>query len=239
VLLRLLVPGMSVLDVGSGPGTLTAEIARRVAPGPVVGLDVNPAMVALARARHPRRQFPNLAFRRGDVRRVRWIGAFDLVNAAQTLQWTPAPQSAVDRMARAVRAGGRVVLMDVDHTRVAWSRPPAAWTRFVEAFGRWRAARGLDDAVAQRLGPMLEAAGLGDVEVITRVRVVHAADGDFFRVAGGYRMLAESHGRGVVAAGHCTERERVAALAAFTRWMRGARASQRTLETVAIGMRRE
>ena len=45
VLARLLEPALSVLDVGCGPGTLTAEIARRVEPGHVVGMDVRPLRI--------------------------------------------------------------------------------------------------------------------------------------------------------------------------------------------------
>jgi SAM-dependent methyltransferase len=238
VLLRLLVPGLSVLDVGSGPGGLSAEIARRVDPGLVIGLDVSAAMVALSRARYPRRKTPNLAFRRGDILRSRWMRVFDLVNAAQTLQWIPQAQVAVDRMAQAVKSGGRVVLMDVDHTRVEWSQAPVAWIRFVEAFRRWRAAAGLDNAIARRLGPMLRAAGLTDVTVIRKVRVVRSGDGDFFRMAGGWRMLAENRGRQVVTAGFCTERDRQSALKTFAGWMQEPERRQVTYETAAVGTRR-
>jgi ubiquinone/menaquinone biosynthesis C-methylase UbiE len=41
-------PGLDVLDVGCGPGTITVDIARRVAPGRVVGLDVSEAPLAEA-----------------------------------------------------------------------------------------------------------------------------------------------------------------------------------------------
>ncbi len=234
-LLPLLTPGLSVLDVGSGPGPLSAEIARRVDPGTVLGLDVNPRMVAVARDRYPRAKIPNLTFRRGDVRRSRWRGAFDLVNAASTLRWVPDPQAAVDRMALAVRHSGHVVVLDIDH--VEWSRPPRAWTRLVAALGRWRAAVGLPDGLGGRLGPMLEAAGLAVVEVIARRTEVRAGDDDFFRVAGAWRMLAESRGRQVVAAGFCTAGERQEAIGAFTAWMQDAAAAQVTREITAIGRR--
>jgi len=41
-------PGLSVLDVGCGPGTVTVDLARRVAPGRVVGVDLSPEVVARA-----------------------------------------------------------------------------------------------------------------------------------------------------------------------------------------------
>ena len=41
-------PGLSLLDVGRGPGTITVDLARLVAPGPVVGLNASPEVVAQA-----------------------------------------------------------------------------------------------------------------------------------------------------------------------------------------------
>ncbi|MBI1959625.1 MAG: methyltransferase domain-containing protein, partial [Candidatus Rokubacteria bacterium] len=52
-LLELLEPGMTVLDVGCGPGTLTMGRARRVDPGSVVGMDLNPEMIAAAEKASP------------------------------------------------------------------------------------------------------------------------------------------------------------------------------------------
>ena len=51
-LLPHLVPGASLLDVGCGPGTITADFAGRVAPGRVVGLDASADVIETARAAH-------------------------------------------------------------------------------------------------------------------------------------------------------------------------------------------
>lgn len=237
VLARLLEPALSVLDVGCGPGTLTAEIARRVEPGHVVGMDVNPDMIAAAEAAYPPGAFANLVFYRGDVRESGWDAEFDLVNAARVLQWIPDPDRAVECIARAAAPGGHVVLLDYDHTRAEWSDPPSAWSRFYAAFLAWRKDGGLDNAIAERLAALGERVGLRDIAVHPLPSTVRAADADFFRVAGLWRMLIESRGCQMVAAGHISEAGRREALEAFTAWMQRRDAVQTIRETCLVGRR--
>jgi ubiquinone/menaquinone biosynthesis C-methylase UbiE len=218
-LLGILEPGMAVLDVGCGPGTLTAEIARRVEPGHVVGMDVNPAMVRAAEEANRPGEIANLVFYEGDIRESTWEGEFDVANTVRTLQWVPDPEVAIARMARAVGPGGRLVLRDFDHTRATWRGAPGSWTRFYAAFLAWRQAGGLDNAIARRLPALCQAAGLQDIDVTPQITTVRAGDADFFRVAGVWRMMIEGRGREMVATGHLTEAERQAAFRAYTRWM--------------------
>ncbi len=236
-LLEHLRPGMAVLDVGCGPGTLTAEIARRVAPGHVVGMDVNPAMIAAAEDASAPGEIPGLVFYTGDVLESGWEAEFDLVNAARVLQWISDPGAALDAMARAARPGGLIVVMDYDHTRAAWSRPPAAWTRFHRAFLDWRAAGGLDNAIIERVPAMCEAAGLVDIRVTPLPRTVRAGEPDFLRVAGSWRLLADTRGRQMVTAGRLRESERREAVDAFTVWMQNEDATQTTHEACVVARR--
>src|SRR5215470_7909014 len=77
---EILRPGMSVLDVGCGPGTLTIEIARRVDPGAVVGMDLNPEMIRAAEEAIVPGASRNLVFYIGNILESAWDGEFDLVN---------------------------------------------------------------------------------------------------------------------------------------------------------------
>jgi ubiquinone/menaquinone biosynthesis C-methylase UbiE len=56
-------PGMTVLDVGCGPGSITADLARAVAPGTVTGLDRSPDVVAEAARLHA--ELPGVEFLTG------------------------------------------------------------------------------------------------------------------------------------------------------------------------------
>src|SRR4029077_17236896 len=81
-LLDRLVPGTDVLDVGCGPGTITIDFARRVAPGRVVGVDR--ASEAVAAARDEAEGLTNVEFRVGDAEQLPTPdAAFDIVHAHQ------------------------------------------------------------------------------------------------------------------------------------------------------------
>jgi SAM-dependent methyltransferase len=237
VLLRFLERDTSVLDVGCGPGTLTMQIARLVDPGAVVGMDINPEMIRAAEEASPPGTIPNLVFYRGDIRESGWDGEFEVVNCARTLQWVPDVPVALDRIARATAPGGHVVVVDFDHTKAEWSDPPKAWTRFYRAFLDWRAAGGLDNAIARRLPGLCAAAGLADLELTPQITTVLAGEPDFFRVAGLWRMLIESRGRQMVAAGHLAETERQDAFEAFTEWMMAPDATQTVHEACIVARR--
>jgi ubiquinone/menaquinone biosynthesis C-methylase UbiE len=238
-LLDVLEPGMRVLDVGCGPGALSGEMARRVAPGWVVAMDVNPQMIRAAEAAWPPDLMPNLVFYAGDVRTSRWDAEFDLANAARTLQWLPDAHVAVARMTGAVRPGGLVALLDHDHTRARWHDEPEAWRRFYSAFLDWRAAAGLDNATARRLPALARAAGLVDLQIVPRITTVRSGDADFFRVAGHWRLMIDSRGRQIIAAGHLREAERRAALDAYTEWMMHRHAAHTIYETCVVARRPE
>src|SRR3954471_20870152 len=73
-------PGMTVLDCGCGPGSLTIEIAERVAPGQVVGIDIDPGQCARAEAAAVDRGIANVRFEPADVYALPYPdGAFDAV----------------------------------------------------------------------------------------------------------------------------------------------------------------
>src|SRR4051812_47602016 len=80
-----LTAGASVLDLGCGPGTITADIGRRVAPGRVLGVDASATVIE--EARRDAGAGPNVVFAIGDLYALDTEdGAFDVVHAHQVLQ---------------------------------------------------------------------------------------------------------------------------------------------------------
>ncbi len=115
-LLPRLQPGWSLLDVGCGPGTITRDLARRVAPGPVVGVDAAAEVVAEARSLMAGDADVALSFEVGSVLELAFDAAtFDAVHAHQLLQHVGDPVAALTEMRRVCRPGGLVAARDSDY----------------------------------------------------------------------------------------------------------------------------
>jgi arsenite methyltransferase len=103
-------PGGIALDVGCGPGTVTASLARAAGPdGLALGLDLSQAMLARAvRAEAG----PQIAFLRADAQQLPLRDeTVDAVVSIAVLQLVPDPAAALAEMARVLRAGGRLAVM--------------------------------------------------------------------------------------------------------------------------------
>lgn len=98
-------PGMRVLDLACGPGTLTAPLAARVAPdGDVVGVDLAPGMIELARAAG----IPNAHFEVMDIEQLAFADAtFDAGACGHGIQFAPDLGRALREARRVLRLGAR------------------------------------------------------------------------------------------------------------------------------------
>ena len=105
-----LVPGERVLDVGCGTGVVTRMAAKRVTRvGEVVGLDVHPAMLAVARHATPRDLTINWLEASADAIPLP-DDSFDVVLCQMSLQFMPSQLGVLREMGRVLRPGGRLVL---------------------------------------------------------------------------------------------------------------------------------
>ncbi len=142
-LLDRLEPGMSLLDVGCGPGTVTCDLARRVAPGTVVGVDAVGSVVEEARAEARRSGPPTVSFEVGDVYDLRFAeGSFDVVHAHQVLQHLGDPVSALAAMGKVCRPGGIVAVRDSDYPTFRFFPEDAELERAIATYGRLTRANG-------------------------------------------------------------------------------------------------
>jgi SAM-dependent methyltransferase len=163
-LLPHLTSGLDVLDVGCGPGTITVDLARRVAPGRVVGLDRGADVVAAAQADATAADLPNLSFAVGDVYALDMPDAsYDVVHAHQVLQHLTDPVAALREMARVTRPGGLVAVRDSDYAAFTWHPASAGVDRWQELYCAVARSNGAEPDAGRRLKAWARAAGLREV----------------------------------------------------------------------------
>jgi SAM-dependent methyltransferase len=105
--LPFLKPGMRLLDVGCGPGSITSGLARRVAPGETIGIDPLAEVIATARSLTGATAARNLSFEVGSIYEPRFAaGTFDAVFAHQVLQHLRRPMDALRQMRALLAPGG-------------------------------------------------------------------------------------------------------------------------------------
>lgn len=164
--------GEDVLDVGTGPGYLTADLAEGVGKeGSVLGIDQSEAMVAVAS-----RRCANYAQVKIEVRDAVDLGPgderFDLVVSTQVLEYVADVDRALAEMARVLRPGGRAVLLATDWRAVAWySSDEARMDRMLSAWEEHLA----HPALPRTLGRRLEDVGLR-VTNLERLSIIEDAD---------------------------------------------------------------
>lgn len=154
-----LAAGQRVLDVGCGPGALTAELIRQVGPANVAAVDPSEPFVAAARERHP-----DVSVQRASAEHLPFPDrAFDAALAQLVVHFMADPVAGLAEMARVTRRDGVVAACVWDHAGGHGPLSPY-----------WDAARELDPDVADEsqlagareghLGELFEAAGLREIE---------------------------------------------------------------------------
>jgi ubiquinone/menaquinone biosynthesis C-methylase UbiE len=133
--------GAKVLDVGSGPGTITVDLAKRVDPGEVVGIDSSREIVAQASALAATSGARNVRFEIGDAYHLdAEDDTFDVVHAHQVLQHVADPVAVLAEFRRVTKPGGVVAARDVDWGGTMWAPmlPGLAdWMRINQAVQRY------------------------------------------------------------------------------------------------------
>ncbi|MGA3564566.1 class I SAM-dependent methyltransferase [Melissospora conviva] len=163
-LLPLLEPGTALLDIGCGPGTITADLAQRVAPGPVTAVDASAQVLAVARAEADRRGLANVSFAEADVQRLDFADdSFDVVHAHQVLQHVVDPVQALREMRRVCRPGGHVAVRDSDYHGFVWYPQPPELAEWLDLYQRLARANGGEPDAGRRLLGWARAAGFDDV----------------------------------------------------------------------------
>lgn len=151
--------GETVLDLGAGGGFDCFLAARAVGPtGKVIGVDMTPDMVTLARANARKVRADNVEFRLGEIEHLPVADdSVDVILSNCVINLSPEKQSVFDEAFRVLRVGGRLAISDV----VAIAPIPDALRNDVSAVcGCVGGAASLDEVRA-----MLTKAGFKSIEI--------------------------------------------------------------------------
>jgi len=156
-------PGLRVLDVGAGTGTLAILIKQRVPEAVVVGVDGDPAILDIAR-RKVVTTGVDVELREGLARRLPFPDAsFDRVVTSLVVHHLADKEAVFREMARVLGPGGELHVADFGPPRTTAGRIVASMARRFERVA---------DNLEGRLPDLMRAAGFADVEEISQFPIL-------------------------------------------------------------------
>jgi ubiquinone/menaquinone biosynthesis C-methylase UbiE len=154
-----------VLDIGCGPGTITADLAARVPGGYVTGIDSAPDVLALARAEADRRRQANVRLEVGDAYQLSFDDdTFDVVHAHQVMQHLSDPVAALREMQRVCRPGGLVAARDGDYGGMFWFPEDPGMTEWQALYRNVARALGGEPDAGRHMLSWAQQAGFEKIE---------------------------------------------------------------------------
>lgn len=152
--------GVSVLDCGCGPGSITLGLAARVGRGQVIGMDLAPSPIKRALASARRHQVSNVRFGVGDGYALPFSDrTFDRIFSHALIEHLADPQRALREWARVLKPGGIIGLCSPDWGGFILSPPSDELSSAIRAYMALQTQNGGDVHAGRKLGGHLTAAG--------------------------------------------------------------------------------
>jgi ubiquinone/menaquinone biosynthesis C-methylase UbiE len=154
-------PGMNLLDIGCGPGSITLGLAQAVDPGHVTGIDHDRENIEAARALAANRGMTNVTFQMGDALSLSFEGdTFEAVFENDVFTHLAQDAARAAREAyRVLKPRGFFAARDVDADSVVWGNLSDSIKLLDKLFIAWHESRGSDITIGKRLPTILRDAG--------------------------------------------------------------------------------
>jgi SAM-dependent methyltransferase len=219
-LLPLLKPIDRLLDIGVGPGTITAGLASRLTAGSVLGIDNAPTAVTATEQLARKRGLANLTVAIGDVYALELPDdQFDVVHAHQVLQHLSDPVAALREMRRVCTPSGIVAARDADYSAMTWFPDHPGLNRWLQLYLQVARRNGGEPDAGRRLRHWAMEAGFGSV-VSTASAWCYAEQQEleWWSTTWGERLVASPFGRRAVELGLASSAELATLAEAWREW---------------------
>ncbi len=161
-------PGARLLDVGCGPGSITAGLAQRVAPGETIAIDPAPSVIETAKLLVNASAAEHLTFEVGNIYEPRFgAETFDAVFAHQVLQHLSRPVDALRQMLSLLKLGGVLGVRDVDWGSTTFYPESDGIRRFLTLYYELARRNGGEANAGRYLRRWLREAGFSETRVTT------------------------------------------------------------------------
>ncbi|MBD0418720.1 class I SAM-dependent methyltransferase [Streptomyces sp. TRM S81-3] len=219
-LLGSLKPHMRILDIGCGPGTITADLAALVPDGRVTGVDRAPEILERARATAAGRGLANVDFAVADVHALDYPDdTFCVVHAHQVLQHVGDPVQALREMKRVTKPNGFIAVRDADYGAMTWYPASPGMDDWLDLYHRVARAGGGEPDAGRRLKSWALRAGLTDVTATSSTWTFSSPEErEWWSGLWADRTLASSYAGLATDGGHATAEHLRAVSAAWREW---------------------
>jgi len=219
-LLPHLAPGGTLLDVGCGPGNLTADLARHLGTGTVIGVDRAADVIAAAATEFGGSPGADLSFVVDDGYGLSMENAtVDIVHAHQVLQHLSDPVAALREWRRVLRPGGLLAVRDADFLGMAFGPSSPALVRWMDLYHAVTRANGAEADGGRHLATWVLAAGFTDLVVSSSTwTFATAEERSFWGGLWADRVLQSEFATQALAGGFATHDDLLEISEAFTDW---------------------
>ena len=165
-LIPYLRPGMSLLDCGCGPGSITLDLAELVSPGEVIGIDIELKQIERANRLREERNLDNIHYKVGDVTDLQFPKeAFDVVFAHGVIEYLEDPAQVFRGMRNVLRNGGILALRHGDWGGFLFAPEDSEALKFFDLFVQLMKTDGGDPLFGRNQLSYLRQAGFSDIKV--------------------------------------------------------------------------
>jgi len=156
-----------ILDIGCGDGKITADIAKFVPEGSVVGIDLSEPMIEWAQKQYHPLEYSNLSFSVGSFLEPNIQGQFDLIVSFCALQHSFDQQKALSNLANLLKPNGKLLILIPTRNNQAWNNARATTQSRPKWAGYWQNVAPRKSFSAQQYAEFLERANLLCISIET------------------------------------------------------------------------